>query len=76
MQLKVLVFAQAHDQLGFRECEVECHASDSPRMILSRLAPEAQLGAMRVAVDCEYHDWDAAIGAARELAVIPPVSGG
>ncbi|MEI9960038.1 MAG: MoaD/ThiS family protein [Limisphaerales bacterium] len=31
---------------------------------------------IRVAIDLEYADWDKPIGAARELALVPPVSGG
>ncbi len=76
MQLKILAFAQAQDQLGFRERTVDCAASDSPRAILAGLAPGFDGSGMRVAVDHEYHDWDAPIGSAAELALIPPVSGG
>ena len=76
MQLKILAFAQAQDQLGFRERVVDCAAGDSPRAILASVAPGFDGAGMRVAVDCEYHDWDAPIGAAAELALIPPVSGG
>ena len=76
MQLRLLAFAQAHDLLGFRERVVECTPAETPRALLARLAPGANCAAMRVALDCEYADWDAPIGAARELALIPPVSGG
>jgi molybdopterin synthase sulfur carrier subunit len=76
MQLKILAFAQAQDQLGFRERVVECNAGDSPRTILAGLAPDFDASGLRVAVDCEYHEWDAPVGAATELALIPPVSGG
>ena len=76
MQVKLLAFAQARDQLGWSERVVECEPSETPRTILSRLAPSAPLEAWRVAVDEEYHSWDAAIGSAREIALIPPVSGG
>ena len=31
---------------------------------------------MRIAVDQEYADWDSPIGEAKEIALIPPVSGG
>jgi molybdopterin synthase sulfur carrier subunit len=31
---------------------------------------------LRAAVDYEYWDWDAPVGNATELAIIPPVSGG
>jgi molybdopterin synthase sulfur carrier subunit len=76
MQLKILAFAQAQDQLGFRERLVECGPGDSPRTILASLAPAFDTTRLRVAVDYEYHDWDAPIGTASELALIPPVSGG
>ena len=76
MNLTLLVFAQAVDQLGFRERVVECSAGDSPRAILAKVAPAFDPSAMRVAVDCEYHDWDAPVGEASEIALIPPVSGG
>ena len=39
-------------------------------------APELPVDTMRVAVDQEYHAWDAPIGDASEIALIPPVSGG
>lgn len=76
MQLKILAFAQAQDQLGFRERVVECADDDSPRAILATIAPAFDGSGMRVAVDCEYHDWDTPVGRASELALIPPVSGG
>jgi molybdopterin synthase sulfur carrier subunit len=76
MQLKILAFAQAQDQLGFRERVIECAAGDSPRAILAALAPGFDGAGMRVAVDLEYRDWDAPIGDAAELALVPPVSGG
>lgn len=76
MQIKVLAFAHAQEQLGFRERMIECEPGDSPREILARLAPGFHAGVARVAVDCEYHDWDLPLGAADELAIIPPVSGG
>ncbi|MGB8170368.1 MAG: MoaD/ThiS family protein [Chthoniobacteraceae bacterium] len=76
MQLKILAFAQAQDQLGFRERVVDCAAGDSPRAILASVAPSFDGAGMRVAVDQEYHDWDMPVGEATELALIPPVSGG
>ena len=76
MQLKVVAFAQARDQLGFDEVTVDCGADESPRIVLRRLQPQFLPGSMRVAVDHEYVDWDAPVGNARELALIPPVSGG
>jgi hypothetical protein len=43
MQLQLLAFAQAHDQLGFRERLVECSPTETPRQILARLAPYSGL---------------------------------
>lgn len=76
MQVKLLAFAQAGDSLGFRERMVECDALDSPRAIMARIDAAFSTENLRVAVDEEYADWDRAIGEAREIALIPPVSGG
>ena len=76
VRLKLLAFAQARDQLGFAECEIECGPQDTPRQIVQRIAPAASLDSMRVALDCEYRKWDDPVSEARELAIIPPVSGG
>lgn len=76
MQLKILAFAHAQDRLGFRERLVDASSDDSPRAILAKVAPSFDIAGLRVAVDCEYHDWDAPIGQGSELALIPPVSGG
>jgi molybdopterin converting factor small subunit len=76
MQVKLLAFAQAQDRLGFHERLVECDAGESPRELLARIAPAFEPASARVAVDCEYIDWDAPLGAASEIALIPPVSGG
>jgi molybdopterin converting factor small subunit len=76
MQIRLLAFAHARDHLGFHETVVEYVPGESPRTIVSRLAPALELASMRVAVDFEYRDWDAPIGAATEIALIPPVSGG
>lgn len=76
MQVKLLAFAQAGDALGFRERIVDCDAGDSPRTIMARFEPRFSTANLRVAVDEEYADWDSAIGEAREIALIPTVSGG
>jgi molybdopterin synthase sulfur carrier subunit len=76
MQLKVIAFAQARDQLGFDEVTIDCESGETPRVVLHRLQPAFIPGSMRVAVDHQYADWDAPVGNARELALIPPVSGG
>ena len=76
MQVKVLAFAQIRQQLGFGERWVECVATETPRAVVARLAPALDITSIRVAIDCEYCGWDAPIGEGRELALIPPVSGG
>jgi molybdopterin converting factor small subunit len=76
MQIKLLAFAHTQIQLGFEERSVQCAPEETPRQILARLAPGFETGAVRVAIDHEYHGWDAPIGQANELALIPPVSGG
>jgi sulfur-carrier protein len=76
MQVNLLAFAQARDQLGWEERVVECEPNDTPRTVFAREAPDLHVEMMRVAVDQEYHPWDEPIGTASEIALIPPVSGG
>jgi molybdopterin synthase sulfur carrier subunit len=76
MQVTLVAFSHARDRLGWAERVVECSAEETPRAVLARVAPELPVDMMRVAVDEEYHGWDAPIGSAREIALIPPVSGG
>lgn len=76
MEIVILAFARAREELGFAERAVECAAGETPREIVARIAPGFDVRALRAAVDREYHGWDAPIGEARELALIPPVSGG
>ncbi len=76
MEITVVAFAHARDIFGFSSRVVPCEPTDTPRGILHRLAPAADLRAMAVAVDSEYTSLDAPVGGARELALIPPVSGG
>ena len=76
MQVKLIAFAQAGEALGFRERVVECDALETPRILLKRIKPRFSTENLRVAVNEEYVEWDAAIGEAREIALIPPVSGG
>jgi molybdopterin synthase sulfur carrier subunit len=76
MILTVLAFAQSQDVFGFSRREVEACPDETPRGLLLRLQPEADIGHLRVALDCEFADWDLPLGDARELAILPPVSGG
>ncbi len=77
--LKLLAFHTAATRLGFREREIEIKSGDTPRVLLARINPSAvSLAEMtRVAIDLEYSSWDGPIpDTAREIAIIPPVSGG
>jgi molybdopterin converting factor small subunit len=77
MKVTLLAFATAAERLGWRSRDVEADHVDTPRMLFARAKADFQPGVARVAVDCQYHDWDEPIGAAaREIAIIPPVSGG
>ncbi|WP_367874659.1 MoaD/ThiS family protein [Luteolibacter sp. Populi] len=76
MSITVLAFAQARDLFGFSSREIPCDPAETPRELLLRLRPDADLSHLRVALDCEFAAWDDALGSARELAIIPPVSGG
>ena len=76
MEVKLLAFSQARRTLGFGERTMECGREETPRMIIERITLGVDVGGGRVAVDREYADWDEPIGEAKELAFIPPVSGG
>jgi molybdopterin synthase sulfur carrier subunit len=74
--MKILAFAVARERAGFSEIEIAVEPTETPREIVQRVAPQLAVENLRAAVDCEYWDWDAAVGGAGELAIIPPVSGG
>jgi len=77
MTIEILAFAQARRTLGFSSRHVECQPADSPRSILQPwLESIATLPPCRIAVDEHLHEWDAPVGQARVLAILPPVSGG
>ena len=77
IQVKLLAFASAAVELGWRETFTECSPNETPRELFRRIAPGFDVGTARVAVDSVYFSWDDAIGpGAREVAIIPPVSGG
>ncbi|MBK1884224.1 MoaD/ThiS family protein [Luteolibacter pohnpeiensis] len=76
MEITLLAFAQAKDDFGFSSQTVACSAEETLRELVRRIAPNANLEHLRIAVDCEFAEWDTPIGNAREVALIPPVSGG
>ena len=76
MRVRLLAFGHKRAALGSPERELDCAPSDTPRMLVQRLDISVDTMAVRVAVNDEYSEWDAPIGEAREIALIPPVSGG
>ena len=76
MELTILAFAHAREAFGFSSHTVTCDPTDTPRAILLKLSPAADLRHLAVALDSEYGSLDNPVGHARELALIPPVSGG
>ncbi len=76
MRLVLLSFATARDAFGFSQDEVECSTDDTPLTIVLRIAPHVSREFLRVALDGEFVSWDTPIGTSRELAFLPPVSGG
>jgi molybdopterin converting factor small subunit len=77
MKVTLLAFASAAQRLGWREHAIDAEAGATPLQLFQRASADFSPNAARVAVNGHYHDWNAAIGAdAREIAIIPPVSGG
>jgi molybdopterin converting factor small subunit len=77
MQIKVFAFAQARLALGFSERIVESSQTETPRAILRKIAPDYLPDrSTRVAVNQMFSEWDAPVGIAFEIAIIPMVSGG
>lgn len=76
MEITLLAFATSSDAFGFSSKVVYCSADDTPFTLVQRIAPQVNIASLRVALDCEFATWDTPIGGARELAFIPPVSGG
>ncbi len=76
MNLQLLAFANSSDAFGFSKREVTCAAEDTPLSIVMRIAPHVDRAYLRVALDGEFATWDTPVAEARELAFLPPVSGG
>lgn len=74
--MKLLAFAKSKDDFGFSEKEIEVAATETPRELVARIVPGMDVSGIRVALDCEFADWDAPVGDAKEMAFLPPVSGG
>ena len=58
MKLTLLAFAKSRDDFGFSEKEIEAGADETPREVVARVAPGIDVSGIRVALDCEFADWD------------------
>ena len=83
MTIDVLYFAWLRERIGLSGETVETQAANVADLVqeLSRreeryAAAFADLSAVRVAVDQELTDFDAALAGAREVAFFPPMTGG
>jgi molybdopterin synthase sulfur carrier subunit len=76
MEILLLAFANSRDEFGFSSRTIACVAEDTPLSIVERIAPQVRREFLRVALDSEFVSWDTPVGDARELAFLPPVSGG
>ena len=78
--MRLLAFARAKEILGLSETEIPLSPGDTPALLLDRHFPgvrEVLPGGTRPAIDEDYAAWDTPIPpSARELAILPPVSGG
>jgi molybdopterin converting factor small subunit len=76
MELTLLAFASASDACGFSSRSVAYRPEETAREIVGRVAPTVDVQGWRVALDQAFADWDRPVGECRELAILPPVSGG
>lgn len=78
--VKVLLFAALREAAGAAEVELEIEASEPTaadvRAALDRRFPALAGIPAAPAIDLEYAEPSAPLGAAREIAFLPPVSGG
>ncbi|WP_206198088.1 molybdopterin converting factor subunit 1 [Shimia sediminis] len=83
MALNVLYFAWVRERIGEPREKVETQAATVMELIEELRAREeryamafSDLSALRVAVDQELTEFDAALDGAREVAFFPPMTGG
>lgn len=83
MTLNVLYFAWVRERIGEPREKVETQAATVMELIEELRAREeryamafSDLSALRVAVDQELTEFDAALDGAREVAFFPPMTGG
>ena len=73
----LLAWAQAKDKMGFSEKTIQVAPNQTPRDLIGSM-PNGEWATThcRIAVDQEFATWDNPVGNAKEIAIIPPVSGG
>ncbi|MCL4705072.1 MoaD/ThiS family protein [bacterium] len=81
MKITVQLFASLRDAVGARELEIEAPESATPFQIAERLALQfpklaPHLPSISFAVDGEFVPADVSLQQVKELALLPPVSGG
>jgi molybdopterin synthase sulfur carrier subunit len=83
MMIDVLYFAWVRERIGVPRERVETEADTAADLVAELKAREeryeaafADLSALRVAIDQELAEFDSPIGAAREVAFFPPMTGG
>ncbi len=74
--VRIVAFSIAKQWLPTGEQIVEAASNDTVETIVKRVMPGIQTLSVRVALDLEYVQWDTTLGDAKEIAIIPPVSGG
>ncbi len=83
MRIEVLYFAWLRERIGVPRERVETEAGTVRDLVAELRAREerydaafSDVSAVRVALDQELSDFDAALGDAREVAFFPPMTGG
>ncbi len=81
MKITVLLFASLRDAVGASRLELEAPDESTPRQIAELLAEShaslrPHLRTIAYAIDGEFVAGDAKWAEAKELALLPPVSGG
>lgn len=79
MRVRVLLFASARQRAGRGEVELSLPPGARASAVLESpvlAALRADRSSLRVAVNEEFSDWDAALSDGDVLALLPPMSGG